>query len=181
MAVALLIGQALLCALIGWLTLGRSPSAPGAGTVVGQAAAPPPRVVPAPDPPTPAATSRAPEAPASKTRRPAQRTTRPSPVPTRTVSPPPATSSAPAPAPPTTVPSVTPSSEPIALPPEPPAVTPTESEDPAPEGDEPDEKIQWNVTVGERCYPEGAYGKTRRGALVRCLRGWHDAPRWKIV
>ncbi|SNY11874.1 hypothetical protein [Paractinoplanes atraurantiacus] len=184
MAVALVIGQALLCALIGWLTLGRSSSDPGgSGAAVDQAAAPPPRLtsaapapaVPAPEPPV--AASRGPQAPVSKTRRPAKTATPGKP----TTSPPSSPAASPPAAPEPSVPSVTPSSELILLPPEPPttsaSASPTPRDQPRPDGD----KVQRDVTVGDRCWPEGAFGRTRDDQLVRCLRARYDPPRWKIV
>ncbi|MEV4343370.1 hypothetical protein AB0J83_02660 [Actinoplanes sp. NPDC049596] len=188
MAVALVIGQALLCALIGWLTLGRAHSGPdGSGAAVDQAAAPPPAVVPAPSPPAarpapPAVTSRDAEAPAKKTRRPAKTTTSAT-SPDKTVSPAASTTEPPAPAPPPTTspssaPSPTPSSELILLPPMPPTESPAPRYSPEPDFDD---EVQRNVTVGDRCRPEGAYGRTRDDRLVRCLRFHNDPPRWKIV
>ncbi|MEU8814180.1 hypothetical protein [Actinoplanes sp. NPDC048796] len=185
MAVALVIGQALLCALIGWLTLGRSGSeSGGSGAAVDQAAAPPPRpsaaapapAVPAPEPPV--AAPRSPEAPVSKTRRPTRKATTTVTAAAPEATKPPPVTSKPA------VPSVTPSSELIMLPPEPPespvaspSSSPTPGDRPRPDG----EQFQRDVTVGDRCWPEGAFGRTRDGELVRCLRARYDPPRWKIV
>jgi hypothetical protein len=186
MAVALAIGQALLCALIGWLTLGQARSDHrGSGTAVDQAAAPPPPVVPASPP---VLTSRATQAPTSKTRKP----TRAQPQPRRaaehrleTWSPRPATSAPTVPpqsAEPSSAATTSPAT-PIMLPPEPTSASPSPSprDLPTPESGTGGDEIQRNVTIGDDCRPEGAYGRTRDGRLVRCLRGWRDPPRWKIV
>jgi hypothetical protein len=170
-AVALIVGQALLVALIGWLTFGRAGDSDSA---VDQLAAPP-------QAPPPTATSRyatpsrsattSPEPP--RTSVPA--TTERRAVPTRT---PPATTLATSdPAPPsplveTPSPSatVTSSAPPdlSLIPPAPPAA----SDVPV---------VQAPVTVGAHCWPEGAYGWTAGGTLVRCVRTPHHRPRWKIV
>jgi hypothetical protein len=178
MAVALVVGQAMLCALIGWLTLGRNrpdPVRPPGSAVVDQLAVPP---LGGPEP----SLSRSSIAPATQerraaTKRPSQRRSTPAPAapttpPTRSPEPilappddpvavtpappsPPATSSTPAPSSPTASPPTLPSASPAFVP------------DP--------------VEVGDECRPVGAYGRTAEGELVRCVREWRHRARWKIV
>ncbi|MCY1140432.1 hypothetical protein OWR29_20740 [Actinoplanes sp. Pm04-4] len=183
MAVALVVGQALLCALIGWLTLGQSRSEPPGtpGSVVDQLAAPPP----ANPPPPSARTAIAPATTQARKPAPVATTTRP--VPRRAV-----TSSA-VPSRPPAQPPASREPEPILIPapkspapeppaPSPPAVTPmptTTSATPAP-SPTPD-LVREPVEVGDECRPAGAYGRTAEGVLVRCVREWGHRPRWKIV
>ena len=192
MAVALVIGQAMLCALIGWLTLGPSRSGPHRpGTAIDQVAPP---VVPGPV----ATVSRSAAVPGKQPRRPSSAaparprvtTAREVPAPAvTTTSParppvpinlPPADdvppSGAPAPPPATPAPSapVPPSDAP-----RPPVPSGTAG---APDVLDPDHGvIQQPVVVGAVCQPLGAYGRTAEGELVRCLRDWRHRPRWKIV
>lgn len=164
-AVALLVGQALLGALIGWLTLGRSPAADG-GAAVDHLVAPPFAAPPATSP-APARSSAQPagggsSAPA-EIRTPATR--RNLPAAQRTTTPPPPPPDPPDPSPPL----VTGSPELITEPPPaplPPSATP---------------EVQEPVVIGERCRPPGAFGRTADGIEVRCLPGWHHRPRWKIA
>jgi len=172
MAVALVVGQALLCALIGWLTFSHSRSAgsdPGP-VEIDQLAAPPP-VAMRPSATVRPAPARSAAVPSAKAARPApRRTTRPArdwvppAPPARTTAP-----ARPGPIPPPRSP------EPIQLPPPPPR--PATSWPAAP----PSGFLQQPVTVGERCWPEGAFGLTRGRTLVRCDGDPHRPPRWKIV
>jgi hypothetical protein len=170
MAVALVIGQGLLCGLIGWLTFSNSrPAGSDQGpAAVDQMAAPPPAVL-RPTATTRPAPSRSTAAPSSKAAAPV-RTTRParSKVPPAPPAPPVRTTppSRPGPLPPSK------SLEPILLPPPAP---------PAPSWPGPSGFLQQPVTVGERCWPEGAYGLTRERTLVRCDDDRRRHPRWKIV
>ncbi|MET0423398.1 MAG: hypothetical protein ABW046_05965 [Actinoplanes sp.] len=180
MAVALVIGQALLCALIGWLTLGssqdqtRRPASPP----VDQLAAPPPPALLEPTatistaprqirpvrPIRPASSS--PVARLDRTTRPTTPAPRPSSK--RPPSRPPLPSTNPTPpAPPVPPGLLTPSPQP--------------SSSATPIGLPGDEPVQQAVTIGDRCRPEGAYGRTKRGVLARCLSSWHRGPRWKIA
>ncbi|MFD0520309.1 hypothetical protein [Paractinoplanes durhamensis] len=173
-AVALVIGQALLCALIGYLTLGRSGAA---GRSVDQMAEPP--LAP---PPTATSSYASPSASArslsaTATSRPTHRardlttTSTPAapdpapPVPPELPPDPLIGTSSPTPGPVTTA-----TPPPVAglIPPQPPAASPvTDVQDP--------------VTIGDRCAPEWAFGRTADDTLVRCLRTGRHAPRWKIA
>lgn len=170
MAVALVVGQALLCALIGWLTLGASRSDGGrsTGPIVDQLAAPPPAVPASAGPTTvPVATSAAAEPRKTVSRRPSSRPTATTTArERRSPSPPPRSAEPSREAAPPAPPSL------INLPPPSPGVSAV----PSPSG-----KVQEKVTVGDRCSPEGAFGRTEKGIEVRCLRSWHRGPRWKIA
>lgn len=188
MAVALVIGQALLCALIGWLTLGasREEGRKSSGPAVDQLAAPPPPAVPLP---TVAESAGAPSTrpPASVSPKSVSRarsgsssssSSVRSPEPRRKAVPPQPKKS-----------SVAPSPTIILLPPEP-SPTPSppvpSSRPPSPPAwwtgpDDDDPEVREPVTVGDRCRPEGAFGRTKEGVAVRCLRSWPRGPRWKIV
>jgi hypothetical protein len=175
-AVALVVGQALLVGLIGWLTFGR---ASGSGGAVDQLAARPATPLPPAatsryaEPPRPPSTS----APAPTTAkhetagRPPDRTATTS----RAPAPPPESAAPPSPkAPRGPVPSivVSPSIVPSALVPVvpvPPPSPPSPHEVPGP------------VVAGDPCAPEGAAAHTADGLLVRCARTWHHRLRWKIV
>jgi len=186
MAVALVIGQALLCALIGWLTLGASQEQtrrPGSPPV-DQLAAPPPPGLPHPTASRPAMPRQVrPVRPALS--RPAS--ARPVSRPDRRTTPPPAPRFSPKPAPPKSAPPKSASPGPASprptltpLPPVPPVPelpTPKTSAPSPPAG----ETVQEAVTIGDRCRPEGAYGRTNRGVLARCFSSWHHGPRWKIA
>ncbi|WP_157437159.1 hypothetical protein [Actinoplanes subtropicus] len=165
-AVALVVGQALLVGLIGWLTLGR---AGGSDRAVDQLAAPPVTPRPAntsryaalPAPPSTSAATPTPARRATSARRagPATATSR-APRPSS----PPATTVAPEPAPSIVVATTI-------VPPVPlvPALTPSPSGTPGP------------VVIGGTCAPEGVYAYTADGLLVRCARTWRHRLRWKIV
>ena len=175
-AVALVVGQALLVALIGWLTLTRSD---GSGGTVDQMAALPATPLPTTvgryaDPPAPPAASTSVATPPATRRTTAGRKSEPATVapqaPSRTAKPVPAT----LPPEPTPTIVVTPTVVPPALAPpqpSPPASPPPTSPSIAP----------GPVVVGYPCAPEGAYAYTAHGVLVRCTRLWHHRLRWKIV
>jgi len=174
-AVALVVGQALLVGLIGWLTFGR---ASGSGGAVDQLAAPPATPLPPgatsryAEPPVPPGTS----APAPTTarretagQRP-DRASTPSRAPARPAKPAPP----PAPkAPRGLVPSivVSPSIVPSALVP----LVPVPPSPPSPP------EVSGPVVAGDPCAPEGALAHTADGLLVRCAHTWHHRLRWKIV
>ncbi|MDY7088464.1 MAG: hypothetical protein SYR96_25585 [Actinomycetota bacterium] len=186
MAVALVVGQAMLCALIGWLTLGRhraEPARPPRSSVVDQLAIPP--LTSAAPPPSRGAIS------ATALPRPASAAPRRA-APARSTAdalPPPVVPATGAPQPinaPPDDPQVAPPSPPppppplpssprtrIPLTPVPSVATPTPSTSP--------EVVQEPVRVGDECRPLGAYGRTGEGDLVRCLPDGRDEPRWKIV
>ncbi|WP_250027394.1 hypothetical protein [Paractinoplanes maris] len=185
MAVALVVGQAMLCAVIGWLTLGPGRSEPtrAPGSAVVDQLAAPPLIAPA------APTSRAATTPAASTaqaRKPVPATTRTAPR-----RPPAATTTAASRSPdPTTPPSTTPAQpDPVAIViPPPPPVPPAPSTEPSPitttatpVPSTSSAPVQQPVRVGDECRPAGAYGRTLKGELVRCLREWGQRPRWKIV
>ncbi|MGK5678888.1 hypothetical protein [Actinoplanes sp. URMC 104] len=209
MAVALVVGQAMLCALIGWLTFGRSrsePAGPPGSSVVDQLAAPP--VVPSVPPAvhgTAVPTGQARELVSPASRRAVRKGAR-TPVPAPATSPvslpepisappgdepgtvapapPPATTtSAPAPVPPapaTTDPATADPTSPAAT--SAPATTPATTAPAAtPAPSRPVERVQEPVRIGDECRPLGAYGRTASGQLVRCERDRRHEPRWKIV
>ncbi|WP_250001868.1 hypothetical protein [Actinoplanes sp. M2I2] len=196
MAVALVIGQAMLCALIGWLTFGRGASEPvrsPGSSVVDQLAAPP---LTEPARPSPraaiVATTRARE-PVPASARPASRrstaaTVAPSP-PATTVTTPATT----APTPATTAPTTPATQEPVSL--VPPAAPELDTPAPSPSAVSPSLSptsatpspgassalVRQPVRAGDECRPVGAYGRTAKGEPVRCVREWGHRPRWKIV
>lgn len=178
-AIALVVSQALLCALIGWLTLGRR----GSGTAVDELAAPPqvppPTVTSSYATPSPSATTSAP-APRATTgpaATDADVVTATSTRSTATARPsataPPAVPDIVLPVVPEPIVSLLPTPTPSrsAVPPQLPGASarPQVPEVPGP------------VVVGEPCTPEWAWGRTADGTLVRCLRTWHHSLRWKIV
>ncbi|MCO8272058.1 hypothetical protein M1L60_15800 [Actinoplanes sp. TRM 88003] len=180
MAVALVVGQAVLCALIGWLTLGQSRSEPARspGAAVDQLAAPPPA-----DPATPSA--RTVIAPTTQAREPVPATSRPAP---RKKKRSPAAPERPA----TTTAPTTRAPQPISVPPDPPALVPPAPPPSPPPSPSPSSALPSSpspsaglvrdpVRVGDECRPTGAYGRTAEGVLVRCVREWRHPPRWKIV
>jgi hypothetical protein len=181
-AVALVVGQALLCALIGYLTLGHA-----RGSGHDDQVADPPLVSP------PAATSGSASPSASATTLTgtsrATRKARDLATARTSTAPPPAP---PAPAPPAAAPPVTAEPPPDTLiattPPTPSPVATTTSSPPLeglipprPTTGTPSTDVQQPVTIGDRCAPEGASGKTAEGTAVRCLRTAHYRPRWKIA
>ncbi|MET0495284.1 MAG: hypothetical protein ABW000_19355 [Actinoplanes sp.] len=165
-AVALVVGQALLCGVIGFVTFGGKSEAKPAPHAAEPRLAGPPIVVPPPGVPPPS--SSAPARKRSTTR--ATSTKRP-------ILPPPATSRSTTtatkpPASPVTVPP--PSSEPPvseSLPPI--SLVPTS---PAAGDDEPEPPV-----AGKSCDDEGATGKTAEGKSVRCERDRDGDLRWRLV
>ena len=188
LAVALVIGQALLCALIGWLTLGHDRSEPQRpGSPVDQLAAPP--LVPAP----PATVARSAAVVSKQSRRPSSAVAdRPratavgtaAPRPTAaTPTPTPTTNSAAAPTR-SPVPIGSPPADPAPppmVPPLPPTPSASASSKVPPQGDAELPEVQEPVEAGARCRPLYAFGRTEEGNLVRCLRKGPYRPRWKIV
>lgn len=169
-AAALIVGQALLCALLGYLTLGRSGAQPR-----GEPMAEPPFVPPATVTGGQAAPAGSPSATATRKARPRSGGTVPAGRSRKPAPPvPPAATAEPSPAtpddagPPTGTTTGAPSSPLPFAPPRPPTVAPSEL-------------VQSPVTVDESCAPEGAFGLTAEGALVRCVRTGRHAPLWKIV
>jgi hypothetical protein len=171
-AVALAAGQALLCAVIGWLTFGSGP----AGSHSAQPSPPanklaaPPLVMPTASmalPPTPApATTHAPRSRAAtpaRSIRPGRPPAQPH-APQRTRTEPPPEIMA--------VPDDTPTPQPPAAAPEPdPAATP------APSGSG---EVQPSATVGGACDPPGALGITDDDVAVTCVPGPDGRPVWQI-
>ncbi|WP_203815589.1 hypothetical protein [Paractinoplanes ferrugineus] len=171
MAVALVLGQALLCALVGYLTLGRSGAQPRADQLAEPPLAPPVTATRSFEPPSSAApSSRA----ATATGKPKRRNTAgsgrsrtaPPPAPPGLATRSPMTLLGPSPS--ARPPGPTPGSGNPFLPPRPPTVPPGGP-------------VQRPVTVGDLCVPAGAFGFTSDDTLVRCLRTARHAPRWKIV
>ncbi len=173
MAVALVVGQAVLCAFIGWMTLGRSrsePVRPPGSAVVDQLAIPP-LAGPAP----PSLTSRSTVVPSKQARKPTTPTSRASPRRSATTAVPPSSTVTRTPEP-----ILAPPEEPALLPPAPPPPSATPPATTRPTTPAPD-VVQEPVRVGDECRPEGAYGRTADGELVRCVREWRHRSRWKIV
>ena len=170
-AVALLVGQALLCAVIGWLNFGPSQAHRGKASPVDPPMAAPPFVAPLPSVPQPLS------APAE--------TARPAPARTsakvKASTSPAKRSPAPPPEPefpqPVNGPSRSPSTTPRApaAPPETPGLT-TDPPLPSPRDD-----VQAPVKVGDKCDPEDARGRTATGTPVRCVRDDDGDLRWEIV
>lgn len=184
MAVALLVGQALLVALIGWVTLGASSAPHGKpATVDEMAAAPARRPMPNDgrhDPAPPGLFVPPPLVPSSSHRSSSPRI----PSSPRLSSSHPPAPAAPAPSLPMPIPSPSSSAADPSLkasvtqPPAPPAELPSVS----PRGGAtPTQTTQSPVTVGEECDPEGAFGSTAQGTVVRCEADDPERPRWKIV
>ncbi|GIM91574.1 hypothetical protein [Paractinoplanes toevensis] len=187
-AVALVVGQALLCALIGFLTLGRS------GGSVDRMAEPPlvPPPATAPGSPSPTASFSA-----TATTRPAQpardaTSTRgkrkPDPTPatgaTTAASEPPPEPMIDFPAPVTTpTPGVSSTATSAPSAPSAPTASPPKEliPPPAPPFGSAAPPVQDSVVAGDPCAPEWAFGRTSHGTLVRCVRTWHHRLRWKIV
>lgn len=165
-AVVLVAGQALLCAVIGFVTFGdhggaAPPRARAADTIAG-----PPIVVPAPTVPQPRGSSRAPrrhgKAFVSSSARPARPVPRSSAPPRSRVAGAPETIAT-LPAKPATKPSAALPSPISMLPPRPPDET----------GAAP--------VAGEPCDEKGAIGITRGGRAVRCEPDRHGDLRWRPV
>jgi hypothetical protein len=172
-ATALVAGQALLCAVIGWVTIGPPDAGPRAARTVEPLAAPP--VVPSLAGPAPAPPRVSPPPDSAQT---------PSPRGSRARS-----SASRAPAPPrrtraTTKPAPPPDESPtlVIAPPEPGETRTTP--DPGIIGTvapSPVETVQGPVTVGEECEPEGAPGITADDRKVRCVRNDDGDLRWQII
>jgi hypothetical protein len=171
-AVVLAAGQALLCAVIGWLTFGSGP----AGSHSAQPSPPvnplaaPPLVMPTASMVLPAtrapATTRAPRSRAAAPAR-SIRPGRP-PAPPRA----PQRSSTEPPPEVMAVPDDTPTPQPPAAAPEPdPAATP------APSGSG---EVQLSRTVGDACDPPGAPGITDDNVALTCVPGSDGRPVWQI-
>ncbi|UQU66120.1 hypothetical protein COUCH_07445 [Couchioplanes caeruleus] len=168
-AVALVTGQALLGAVIGFMTFDRADEAPAPARAAEPAVAPP-IVVPPASMPAPTEASRPPRKRAvadasSGTRGPG----RASSASARTVTEPPAAPAAPQLR--TTVPTPPPSSGP------PPPAPPAPGLVPSPDVDEPEDP----PVVREPCEDEGATGRTDDGKVVRCERGRDGKLRWRPV
>jgi hypothetical protein len=155
-AVALVLGQALLCALIGWLTFGSGHAHPRGPVPTSEPLAgkplviPPPVVVPPPRPPRPSA-----EPSVTKKVRTASPSERPS---TR---PPSSPTSTPARSP---VRQASPTGQPALALPTPPTADP----------------VQSPVKVLDVCAPEDAIGLTAEGVPVTCVLGRDGNLRWQI-
>ena len=168
-AVSLVTGQALLGAVIGFVTFDRDDGAPVAPRAADVVAAPP-IVVPAPSLPVPSRSSRAPrKRAAAEVSTSIRRTVPPPAEPTETETERPRTSTAPRPA--TTAPEPAPSSTPPPPAPPPTALLPPEYD--APPDDTP--------VIRERCDEEGATGRTDDGRAVRCERDRDGDLRWRPV
>lgn len=160
LAVALVAGQAALCAVIGWVTFGPSepaPKASGAQTLSGPIVFPTPTLPPVLVAPAP------PRAPASKGSSPrASRSSRP---PTsRATSEPAAEKPQPVMA--------TDQSPIVPMPPDPDlAATPPPS---------PIQEVQFPVVQGTPCDPEGAKGLTDKDVDLQCVKDHDGDLRWQI-
>ena len=169
-AVALVAGQAALCAVIGWVTLGgmhpHKAGAPRAANplVEGPLVVPPPTVAPAPPtpvPPAPPVTARTAATSAGRITRPPESTAA---EPRRPIAPTPNPVTATRPVPPaapTLV--VSPSGANLV---QTPSATPTE--------------VQQGVAIGDPCDPVNAAGTTDDGTPVLCVPGDDGTPRWQI-
>lgn len=188
-AVALVAGQATLCAVIGWVTFGPGPATTAAGGAAAQQAAP--AVLPAasafqpaaPLPPPPRRSTPA----RDDTKRPDardQRPAEPDPKPAAATTPA-RTTAAPRPEP-TTAPAQRPTlvveqpqDDPPA-PPAPPQPPPTEGTGLQP-GPTATMDLPVTVEVGAECPKEGDRGRTPDGRTVRCTEGDDGELRWQIV
>jgi hypothetical protein len=162
-AVALVVGQALLCALVGWLTLGRAqPGSPDGSAGVDRLALPP--TGPSPAPTREPAASPRPSAAAGKQSRTA--------APTRVPKTPGRKRSASAGQP---------------VPEQNPALLMTTAAKPTLLAEIPSPApstlglVQEPVVAGDWCWPRGAFGRTAQQELVRCVLDHRHLPRWKIV
>jgi hypothetical protein len=185
MAVALVAGQAALCAVIGWVTLGGpQPHRAGPPTPNPRAGGPlvaPPLTV-APAPPT-----SVPPAPRTSVR-PAPTSAPPAPLPPPVIVQAGATSTRP----PTftalqRLPSITPTPMPVTaaktIPPVAPTVlaSPSSGSNLAPTPTPAASDIQQGVVVGDPCDPVGANGTTVDGTPVLCVLEDDGVPRWQIM
>jgi hypothetical protein len=181
-AVALVAGQAALCAVIGWVTLGGPHTAglPAPNPLAGGPLVVPPLTV-APAPPT-----SVPTAPRTSVR-PAPTSAPPAPLPPPVIVPAgatstrPPTSTAPQPHPP-----IPPAPMPVTAaktPPVAPTVLASPSSDSnlAPTPTPTASDIQQGVVVGDPCDPVGAAGTTVDGTPVLCVLGDDGVQRWQIM
>jgi hypothetical protein len=176
-ATALLVGQALLCALIGWLTFGatrdsagRAPAPvdplAGAPVVIPRPNVPPPEPPPVPPPTSAPATAKATatsiEPSKSSSSRPAPSRSTPPPRPPGAallVPPRLASTRAATPTPPT---------------------DPGKTIDPRVAPPTPAPAVQEPVVAGEPCDPAGALGRTADGVLLVCFRDSDGTLRWRV-
>ena len=181
-AVALVAGQAALCAVIGWITLGGPHTAglPAPNPLAGGPLVVPPLTV-APAPPT-----SVPTAPRTSVR-PAPTSAPPAPLPPPVIVPAGATSTRP--------PTSTARQRPLPITPTPipvttaktfPPVAPTVLASPsgtnlAPTPTPTASDIQRGVVVGDPCDPVGAAGTTVDGTPVLCVLGDDGVQRWQIM
>jgi len=176
MAVALVLSQALLCGLIGWLTFGRSPASgpPPATQAIEPLTLPRLPVIPRPEPRTSTTVPVTTPAPTKATGAPTTAAAR--------RLPPTETGEWPAPS---RVPAAPVPAAPAEPPPAPMASTPTAPTEslvpPAPPSASAAPTVQQPVTAGEHCRPEWAFGRTADGTWMRCLRSGPHRLRWKIV
>ena len=157
-AAALVVGQVLLCAVIGWVTFRsgqtrRPDSVPPADPLAAKPLAIPPPVVVPPPSPKPSASSSAARKAALSTEPSARASSKPPPSP-------------PAPAEARKSPATRP---PLAAQPD--LVVPTP---------EPDASVQSPVKVLDPCDPVDATGLTADGVSVRCVEGDDGTLRWQI-
>jgi hypothetical protein len=174
-AVALVAGQAALCAVIGYLTLGgpslhhRTAAPESNPLAAGPIEVPPALVLPAPTAaPTPPHVSATPSR--SPSWRGAARTSAPAKRQRTEVEVPPSLESAP----------MDPSSEPV--PPQVPTTTPapsTGNELTTPSATP--SAVQLNVKAGDPCSPVGAAGQTTDGAAVTCVQAVDGTLRWVLA
>ena len=174
-AVALVAGQAALCAVIGWVTFGSPDAPPAATTRVAPLAEPPPAATPGADKPQPSAVAPA-TTRSSDPRQTAEVTRPPAPPPkpkakaTVTTTPPPTQAAASEEAP-TTVATTEPTT-PADMPPPMPNPTPTAEPTPT--------DVQQDVVAGDPCEPPGAAGLTADDVAVKCRPGLDGAASWQI-
>ncbi|MFC3384921.1 hypothetical protein ACFOHP_23705 [Couchioplanes caeruleus subsp. azureus] len=163
-AVGLVTGQALLCAVIGFVTFDGRGDVPSARSRVAAPKLDAPIAVPPPAPPAPTGSSRMPRGNAgahlSKSSLPATRPASPAAPPAGSSRP----SSAPLPA----------------SPPEPPPAPPIPPPLPdSPPSEPPDDRRRTLPVLGDFCADEGATGETGDGRKVRCAWDRHGDLRWR--
>ena len=182
-AVALVVGQAMLCAAIGWVIFSYSREhAHRDSPVVDQMAAPPAGIPPPPSGLTPIPT-RAPTSPAPTTRKTRTTSTRPAePVPPATIDTPSIEAATGA----LTFPGLPAGAAPAATSESPqlsqaPSAVPVGTAPTAAASPTPTEAVEEPVVAGAPCNRLGALGRTADGADVRCLPDARGHLRWKIV
>ncbi len=172
-AAALVAGQAVLCAVIGWVTFGSSGPPPSVAGRAVDAPTVPPIMVPTASMAIPLPPSPAPGTTATATRR-AQESTRPArkppPKPVAT----PGVRTTTVPERPTTVATTTAETRPAVPPSVPPVADPAATPAPMPT------EVQQEVVAGEPCDPPGALGETVDDVEVSCVRGPDGRPSWQI-